>query len=219
MTTNNYATAVRGYRDELGAAMQFADADLSGAAVATRQRARVHEARTRLRAALPPLPQNLPSRDGVISSLRPKNADDIARLQHEAAKVQALLDKGRSLGQIIAHADETRALAIADMIETLPATLESQSGDEIIAEVHGLVFDRLADLGVEAATSVRDAEQQHAPALAWHRAMSEAADGSDASIAAWQDVYRADPEGYEAIRGGLDGTVDQWVGRLDAADE
>lgn len=219
MTTNNCATAVRGYRDELGAAMHYADADLAPEAIATRKRARVHEARQTLLAARPVLPQNLPSRDGVIASLRTKTADEIARVQHEATKVQALLDKGRSLGQIIANADETRALAIADMIETLPATLESRSGDEIIAEVHGLVFDRLADLGVEAATSVRDAEQQHAPALAWHRAMSEAADGSDASIAAWQDVYRADPEGYEAIRGGLDGTVDRWVGRLDAADE
>ncbi len=214
MSTNNYAAAVRGYRDELGAAMQYADADLVPEAVATRKRARVHAARRALLAARPALPQSLPTRDGVMASLRPRNADEIARVQHEAAKVQALLDKGRSLGQIIANADETRALAIADMIETLPATLESQSGDEIIAEVRGLVFDRLADLGVEAATSVRDAEQQHAPALAWHRAMSEAADGSDASIAAWQDVYRADPEGYEAIRGGLDGTVDAWIQRL-----
>jgi len=214
--TNRYATAVRGYRDEPGAAMQYADADLAPEAIATRKRARVHAARQALLAARPVLPQNLPTRDGVIASLRPKTADEIARGQHEAAKVQALLDKGRPLAQIIANADETRALAIADLVETLPQVLDSNAGDEIIAEVHGLVFDRLADLGVEDATSMRDVEQQHAPAIAWHHAMTEAAEGSDATVGAWQDVYRADQAGYEAIRGGLDGTVDQWVGRLDA---
>lgn len=93
----------------------------------------------------------------------------------------------------------------------------SNSGAETVAEVRGRVFDRLADLGVEAAASVRAVEQQNAPAIAWYQAMTETAAGSDASVAAWQDVYRADPEGYEVVRAGFDGQVDDWARRLDRA--
>ncbi|MGX1703729.1 hypothetical protein [Microbacterium sp. NPDC055357] len=110
-----------------------------------------------------------------------------------------------------------RARAIADLVETLPRVLESQHGDEIIAETHGLIFERLADLGVEPAVQAREFERSNAPVLAWHRAMTEAAEGSDASVGAWQDVYRADAEGYEAARAGLDGSVDEWVRRFDLA--
>ena len=33
--------------------------------------------------------------------------------------------------------------------------------------------------------------------------MTEAAEGSDATVGAWQDVYRADAAGYETVRGGF----------------
>ncbi len=157
MTTNNYATAVRGYRDELGAAMQYTDTDLAPEAIATRKRARVHAARQALLAARPVLPQNLPSRDGVIASLRPKTADEIARVQYEAAKVQALLERGQPLAQIIANADETRALAIADLVETLPqvldpfaSTLDARLGD--MARSGSLALDVKGSTGSIVAT-------------------------------------------------------------------
>lgn len=216
-TTNTYRTAFRAYRDELGAAMQMSNPELTAEALSDRQRARREVARERLLAARPVLPSAGTSRDDVLASLRSGTVDEIARMQHEQAKVRTLLDAGRSLGQIIANADDVRALAIADLVETLPQVLESQHGDDIIAETHGLVFERLADLGVEPAVQVREFEQSNAPALAWHRAMTEAAEGSDASVGAWQDVYRADSEGYEAVRAGLDGSVDEWVRRLDLA--
>lgn len=47
--------------------------------------------------------------------------------------------------------------------------------------------------------------------------MTETAAGSDASVAAWQDLYRADPEGYEIVRKGFGGQVDEWARRLDLA--
>ncbi|GAB2837440.1 hypothetical protein ACFQ0P_13930 [Microbacterium insulae] len=216
-TTNTYRTAYRAYRDELGAAMQMSDPDLSAAGLSVRQRARRESARERLLAARPALPSVGTSRADVLGSLRPTTADQISRMQHEQAHVLRMLEAGRALGQIIANADDVRALAIADLVETLPQTLESQHGDEIIAETHGLVFERLADLGVESAVQAREFEQSNAPALAWHRAMTEAAEGSDASVGAWQDVYRADAKGYEAARAGLDGNVDEWVRRFDLA--
>lgn len=213
--TNRFAAAVRGYRDELKAAMQISDDSLSATGLGERQRAARAAAKQRLLAAVPPLPKGAQSREGVLARLGAATADQIARMQHEQAKVRTMLDSGRPLGQIIAEADDVRALAISDLVETLPQVLESNSGAEIVAEVRGLVFDRLADLGVESAAKVRDVEQQNAPTIAWHHAMTEAAAGSDASIAAWQDVYRADPEGYQVVREGFDGQVDEWARRLD----
>lgn len=215
--TNRFAAAVRGYRDEITAAMNIGDDSLSASGLGERQHAAVAAARARLLSAVPPLPQGAQSRDDVLAGLSATTADEIARMQHEQGKVRALLDAGRPLAQIIADADDVRALAIADLVETLPQVLDSKSGAEIVAEVRGRVFDRLADLGVDAAASVRDVEQQNAPAIAWHRAMTETAAGSDASVGAWQDVYRADPEGYEVVREGFDGQVDEWVRRLDLA--
>lgn len=214
---NRFAAAVRGYRDEITAAMNISDDSLSASGLGKRQRAAVAAARARLLAAVPPLPQGAQSRDDVLAGLSATTADEIARMQHEQGKVRALLDAGRPLAQIIADADDVRALAIADLVETLPQVLDSKSGAEIVAEVRGRVFDRLADLGVEAAAGVRDVEQQNAPAIAWHRAMTEMAAGSDATVGAWQDVYRADPEGYEVVREGFDGQVDEWARRLDLA--
>ncbi|WP_421076800.1 hypothetical protein [Microbacterium sp. IO18] len=215
--TNRFAAAVRGYRDEITAAMNIRDGSLSASGLVERQRAAVAAARARLLSAVPPLPQGAQSRDDVLAVLSATTADEIARMQHEQGKVRALLDAGLPLAQIIADADDVRALAIADHVETLPQVLESNSGAEIVAEVRGRVFDRLADLGVDAAASVRDVEQQNAPAIAWHQAMTETAAGSDATVAAWQNVYRADPEGYEIVREGFDGQVDEWARRLDLA--
>lgn len=215
--TNRFAAAVRGYRDEITAAMNISDDSLSASGLGERQRAAVAAARARLLSAVPAVPQDAQSRDDVLAGLSATTADEIARMQHEQGKVRALLDAGRPLAQIIADANDVRALAIADLVETLPQVLDSKSGAEIIAEVRGRVFDRLADLGVEAAASVRDVEQQNAPAIAWHRAMTETAAGSDATVGAWQDVYRADPEGYEVVREGFDGQVDEWARRLDLA--
>ncbi|MBF0673176.1 MAG: hypothetical protein IR160_11395 [Salinibacterium sp.] len=215
--TSRFAAAVRGYRDEIAAARQISDDDLSATGVAARQRAAVDAARARLLAAVPPLPESGTSRVEVLASLAATSADEIARMQHEQTKVRALLDAGRPLGQIIAEADDVRALAIADLVEILPQVLESRSGAEIVAEVRGLVFERLANLGIESAARVRTAEQQSAPLIAWRRVMTEAAEGSDASIAAWQDVYRVDADGYATAREGIDGNVDEWVRQLDLA--
>jgi uncharacterized protein (DUF934 family) len=41
--------------------------------------------------------------------------------------------------------------------------------------------------------------------------------GSDATIDAWQYVYRAGADGYEVAREALDGQLDEWVRLLDLA--
>lgn len=97
--------------------------------------------------------------------------------------------------------------------------LESQRGAAIVDETRSLVFDRLADLGVERAAKSREIEQRNAPAVAWHAAMTEAADHGNASIGAWSNVHLADVDGYNAVRDSFDGQVDDWLRRHDLASE
>lgn len=217
---NIYATAVATYRAALTAAVAFDDPTRTPEANAARRREQISAARQTFLASRPALPQGLPSRDAVLPALHPTTADGLARMQHEQAKVRAMLDAGRTLGQIIAGADEARAVAIADLVEVLPQTLASDSGAAIVAEVRGLVVDRLAAVGTPEAVAVVEAERRHAPDIAWHAVMTEAAQGSDASIAGWSNVYRVDRDGYEAVNGegGIDGRVAEAVRRLDHVD-
>ncbi|WP_395243377.1 hypothetical protein ACGGZK_14720 [Agromyces sp. MMS24-K17] len=211
----NYAELTKSFRDEITRAVTTPDPDLTDEANATRQRRTIAQARERLLAARPQLPQPGQSRDAVLAALLPRTADEIAVAQHEQTKVRALLDAGQSLTRIIADATPERALAIADLVETLPDVLVSESRAEIIAETHAAVFDRLADLGVGSAARARTVEQENAPALAWRRAMTEVAESFDASIGTWQDVYRVDREGYELARSGGDDSTAHQLRRVD----
>lgn len=115
-----FAAAMQQYRMTLATAMRFDDANLSEQGNAQRRRDIVSKARADLLAARPALPQGGESRDSVLASMTPITADAIARVQHEQTKVRALLDAGQPLTHIIANGDDLRALAIADLVETLP---------------------------------------------------------------------------------------------------
>lgn len=210
--------AVQQYRAALATAMRFNDANLSEQGNAQRRSDVVSKARADLLAKRPLLPQSGESRDAVLASMTPITADAIARLQHEQTKVRALLDAGQPLSHMIANGDAQRALAIADLVETLPQVVDSQHGAAIVDETRSLVFDRLADLGVERAVKSGDIEQRNAPAIAWHAAMTEAAEHGNASIGAWSNVHRADTDGYNAVRDSFDGRVDEWLRRLDVTE-
>ncbi|WP_434811856.1 hypothetical protein [Microbacterium sp. bgisy189] len=213
-----FAAAVQQYRTALATAMRFNDANLSEQGNAQRRRDIVSKARADLLAKRPLLPQSGESRDSVLASMTATTADEIARLQHAQSKVRARLDAGQPLSRIIADADEQTALAIADLVDTLPQVLQSNDGAAIVDETRSLVFDRLADLGVERAATSRDMAQRNAPAIAWHAAMTEAAEHGNASIGAWANVHRADADGYNAVRDSFDGQVDEWLRRLDATE-
>jgi hypothetical protein len=133
------------------------------------------------------------------------------RVQHEQVKVRQLLDAGRALNDVLRSASQDRAVPIVDMIETLPEVLASNDGAAIAAEVRSIAFDRVADLGLEQAVNVRELEGQTAPARAWHRVMTELTEGAEASTGAWQDVYRADRDGYRAAQAEVDGQATAWV--------
>lgn len=213
--TSKYAAAVRDYHAGIAATMRLDDRTLSPEGLQAQQHARVASARASLTAARPALPVASKSADDVLNALTSRTSDEIARRQHEQAKVRQLLDAGRTLDDVIATASQDRAVAIVDMVETLPEVLTSNHGDAITAEVRAGAFARLADLGIEQAVQVRNLEQQTAPARAWHRVMTELTQGSEATTAAWQDVYRADPDGYATAQADVDGQATSWSRRFD----
>lgn len=200
----NHAEAIKQYRDAVQAAVTHTDDTLTPDALYADRRARVEAARAQLLTARPSLPQPSETHDGVLDSKRAKTADEIAVLQHEQAQVRAMLEAGQSLTSILSNARPERALAIVDLVETLPEVLTSTARAEIIDETRLRAFDRLVELGDPDAVNAREVEQAAAAPLAWHRAMTETAESFDASIGAMQELYRLDPAAYEVARSGGD---------------
>src|SRR5699024_12048342 len=57
--------------------------------------------------------------------IKPTTADQIAVLAHEQAKINALIDNGSNVLQLIDQADERRLTALADWAETSDRVLSS----------------------------------------------------------------------------------------------
>lgn len=215
----NYADAIKRFRDEITATMHHTDPSLSREGLTWLQRQRVDAARAQLLAARPDIRAAAPSRDSVLTGMRPITADEIAVLQHEQSKITALLDAGRSISQIVSSADRSRLVALADLAETLPQVVASEHGDEIAAEVRSVAFDRLVALGDPVAVEAKRVEDAAAEPLAWHRAMTETAERFDLSVDAMQDVYRVDPGGYDLAlldTTGVGVPTAKWLAVLDA---
>lgn len=142
----------------------------------------------------------------VLDGLAPKNADEVALQEAEWRKVTALLAANRSLEQIIFGANPLRLAAIAQWIEVSPEALASVDPSGVIAEVRELVFQRLVEHGVPAATRVRDLTADANLVSAWRELLTEALEGA-ASLDAMSRVARLDPQGYAAL--GIDENLER----------
>lgn len=80
-----------------------------------------------------------------------------------------------------------------------PDVVKSEHREEIIAEVQGLAFQRLAEIGYEPAAVRLLAEQEIAVPSAVARVFTEALAGN-VTTGAWTDLHRADPEAYREIQ-------------------
>jgi hypothetical protein len=209
--TTKFARAVRAFRDTVAQARSLRDDTLSDHELLNRRREIVDGARVALLGQRPSLP-TIPTRDGVLESLRASSADEYAALRHEQEKITRLLEAGQQIGDVLRSADVGRALAVADMADTLPSVLESGAPAEVAAEYRAAAYDRLGELGVEAVTKQRALELEWAAPLAWDRVITEQAAGP-VSIGAWQNVHVVDRDGYEAAGGAGDPT-DAWLARL-----
>lgn len=164
-TASNITLVGTALRDLLATA-QTRDPHLTPDGLRARQRREVEAIRARLTAAMPTPPQAVPDRQPVLDALAPTTADAIARVQHEQAKVSALISAGRLLPEVIANASRDRLAAILDGLETMPEVLEATRPESLVAALREMVWDRLVQVD-EGAQRVIAAEEATIPARAW----------------------------------------------------
>lgn len=192
--TTTHAEALRQFRAAARAALDIHDPDKTPEANARARRDALTRTRDIFAAQIPAAAEPTgPSRADILDAHRPSTADALAVTAREWEKVQALRESGRRLDQIITGASPDRLGAILDNLEILPEVLASSEGDQITAEFEGLIFDRLASLGDDAATARLSAEGKVAAPNAWSRVMGEALTGP-VTVSAYSALYRADPE-------------------------
>lgn len=198
--TNTHAAALAGFFRDAHAALNRQDRDKTPEANDRARREGLARARADLAARIPAVTEIPGSRAEILDGIRPTTADSLAVAAREREKVEALRNAGRRLDQIIATASPARLAAILDSLEILPEVLASSEGDQIVAEFEGLIFDRLASLGDDAATARLSAEQEVAAPNAWSRVMTEALTGP-VTVSAYSALYRADPEACREAQG------------------
>lgn len=140
-----------------------------------------------------------PSRSDVLAGRQPATADAVAVASIQRAQVQALLDHGRSIHDVLEAADEARVSALLSMVETLPDVLTSTEPEQVAAEIQSRLFDRLVALGAADAVAAQQHEVALAPLAAWADVMTEAENGGEVTPGARSRLYAADPAGYDRV--------------------
>lgn len=201
INTSKLQGAFLQYRADQVAAEKMHDRDLTPEANRTRQAEARAAARAKLREAIPQRPEGPDPRDAVIEALAPTTADGIAVLAHQRAKVDALMDAGRNILQVIQQADVTRLAAILDAAETSERVLSSSDPEGVQAELRVAVFDRLAALGHEDAVKAAEAYADQEATTAWADALEALAGGDEPGGAVLSAIYRHDVDAYRGTFG------------------
>ncbi|ATG51924.1 hypothetical protein CFK38_10650 [Brachybacterium vulturis] len=201
INTSQLQGAFLQYRADQVAAEKMHDPDLTPEANRQRQTEARAAARAKLREAIPQRPDGPDPRDAVTAALAPTTADGIAVLAHQRAKVDALMDAGRNILQVIQQADVTRLAAILDAAETSERVLSSSDPEGVQAELRGAVFDRLADLGHEDAVKAAESHADQEATTAWADALEALADGQEPDGAVQSAIYRHDVAAYRGTFG------------------
>lgn len=201
MSTQSEAYAA--YRASSRDAVRFTDPNWTNSAI-TRERARrLTAAREALRRALPAEPKAAegdPSkRAEALAALLPRDAKSIAVTAHEWAKVSALLDAGRSLARMLQQAERTRLAAILDQLPTRLA-VESPDPSGAIAEVEGMIFDRLVALGDRSATLAQAYDAVVARDAAWRAVILETIEAGAPTVSSLSALHYQSAEEYRATR-------------------
>ncbi|MBP2419517.1 hypothetical protein [Microbacterium imperiale] len=195
----NLITLITTARRDLLATARATDPHLTPDGLRARQRAEVEAIRARLLDAMPAEPAATPDRQPVLDALAPATADDIARVQHEQAKVSALLAAGRLLPEVIATASRDRLAAILDSAETSPEVLEARDPASVLGALHEMIWGRLVQVD-DAAQAIVAAEEATTPARAWRSILEGVATAGSIPFEGRVLLNRADP----AVLGLLD---------------
>ncbi|WP_336631114.1 MULTISPECIES: hypothetical protein [unclassified Microbacterium] len=198
-----YLATVKQYQTAIAEAVRWTHPDYTASGISRERAKRVEAARAKLRAAVPAKPDRKGGdpRGAVVSALAPCTADQVAVTAHAWQKVAARLDAGQSLHTLVTTADRATLAAILDGLPTRPEVLEQQDGGAaIVAEVQALAFDRLVELGDEAAVSAQAQTAILDQADAWSDYLAALAEPGEPSLAVVSALHRADPEGLAATR-------------------
>lgn len=203
---------------DLEVARTFSNPQFNDAANTTERATRVDAAFAQFAKTRPNVPA-APDRAALVAAASaPHTADEVARVQHEQSKVRALLDAGQPISSVLANGDATRALAIADMAETLPEVMKNSDGS-LLREIREAAADRLADLDVEEFAAVARANSENGLDAAWARVYDEVAQTRQSpSIESLMGVFNAGgADEYAAIAPALRGSAGafQFVDSLD----
>ena len=202
LNTTLYQEAYAQYRADLQQAARWTHADYSHNGI-TRERARrIAEARRKFEAKIPgalDAKTVADHRPKVLDGLAPKNADQVSVIQHDWGTVEAALNSGRSLQQVIVEATSAERLAsIAANAEAWAYGQQTNDPQGVAADIRAMVYDRLVEVGYEPAVQAHHLNQQFAAHQAWHDVMTEAL-GSGQTLAGVTDLHKADPDGYRAL--------------------
>lgn len=202
LNTKLYQEAYAQYRADLQQAARWSHADYSHNGI-TRERARrITEARKKFEAKIPgalDAKTVADHRPKVLEGLAPRNADQVAVIQHDWSTVEAALNSGRPLQQVIVEA--TSAERLASIAENAEAWAYGQNTNDpagVAADIRSMVYDRLVAVGYEPAVQANTSHEQFAAHQAWHDVMTEAL-GSGQTLAAVTDLHESDPDGYRAL--------------------
>ncbi|WP_168627359.1 hypothetical protein [Cryobacterium sp. BB307] len=199
-STSTHAQAFARLQQERHAAISHEDHNLSPRALTTHRLGLLQKANDNLAALIPAVPGiSGPTQAEILDSLHPSTADEIAVSRDMRERIQADLDRGRRLEQILASADQRTIVSLLHWLPTMPGVTDSPHRDEIMAEIQALAFGRLAEIGHEPAVARLQAEQENALPAAVARVFNEALAGT-VTTGAWTDLHLAGPEVYREIQ-------------------
>jgi hypothetical protein len=218
------ADAFRKFKAAERAAVEYRNDSLTSEALQQERARRLASARDELRKASPAeagqdLEEAERKRQQALDALAPTNADSVAVIGNEWAKVEALLDAGRNLAQLIEDASALRIAAILDRMPTR-LVITSEEPDAALAEITDLSMKRLAVLGNPSASAAAELYQSAVFASAWQQVIAQAAEPfSEVSVSALTALYNASPDDHEVVQAGLafDAQVQNAIRQVDAS--
>lgn len=198
-TPSPHAQAIGALYADLTAATQLADPDLTTEANRRRQAEAVAAAKVKFDSLAPKAPaEQADPRAAVLAARRPSTADQIAMNQREMQRVNASIEDGRTIEDVIRTASPETVAAIADEIELLPSVREAGDSVAEAEALRDLAFGRLVELGDQDAGAAAAGWAEQETAAAWHEVGREARDGL-VSVGALSRLYRIDQAGYEQL--------------------
>lgn len=215
--TDSPASAYAAARRAIRAAVDYADHDLTPAALNRRRAAMLHDALARLVAAVPVPTTPTTTIADVLAARAPRTADDIALQGREREKVRALRDAGHPLATILADASQVRVAAILDDLDVMPEVQGEVDPAAAADWVRAAALARLAELDAPDAVAVTAQATEAARTTAWARALT-AAQTREVDMETRLAIRASDPDGY-AVAFADDIAVD-WgnVQRIQAAE-